>query len=97
MPDLTFISRLELAAIVANTIFLFSYVIFVLHIWDKKTVEGISVWFILLTLVAFMILTTSFFVQWQKDDSLWNAIFVCYYAAGVWLSAFALEGWRRFK
>ena len=97
MPDLTFIPRLEIAAIAANTIFLFSYIIFVVHIYDKKTVEGISVWFLLLTLLAFCILATSFLVQWQGDNSLWNAIFVGYYAAGAWLSVFALAGWRRYK
>jgi hypothetical protein len=87
---------LEVAAITANSIFLCSYILFVYHIYSKKE-AGFSGWFLLLTLLAFCILTVGFSVQWYMVRSLWNLIFATYDAAGILLSVAALEGWRRYR
>lgn len=88
---------LDWLSVAGNTIFLISYIVFVLHIYRTEQAKGVSGLAVAMWLVAFSLLGIFFLGKWMQSGRAWEFLFVYYYFAGSILSVLALMGWWKYK
>lgn len=84
MPPLDWLS------VAGNTIFLVSYVVFVLHIYRTKKTDGVSNIAVFMWWLGFSLLALFFLDKWIDSGLSWELMFFSYYASGSALSILAL-------